>query len=296
MKMLRNVTILFVLCCIVGSVCLVNPALADKKRIAVVRFDNKSGYGAWELGWSAADMMMTKLFKSDKFTLIERAQLEAILNEQGLGQSGVITPQTAAQVGKVLGVSAVVIGTVSAFSIDEGGSSFYVGSYHRTTAKCTIDVRIVDTSSAEILFMDTASSSADDKSVKVYGIGKDRGYNESFAEKTLRGAIDELGDKIVAHADKISSGGAGSLVQIALLKDGKVYINVGSSSDTQVGDTYTVKRQGEQIIDPVTGQSLGAETTVIGKIMVTSIVNEKLSICTVKSGSGFKKGDLLYKD
>ena len=44
-----------------------------------------------------------------------------------------------------------------------------------------------------------ASSEATDKSVKVYGIGKDNSYNESFAEKTLRGSIDELGDKIVAE-------------------------------------------------------------------------------------------------
>lgn len=175
------------------------PAFAEKKRIAVVNFDNKSGYGEWRLGQAAADVMMTKLFKTKKFTLIERSQLDAVLNEQGLGQSGAISAATAAKVGKILGVSAVVIGTVSAFSIDRSSGSFGVGSYGKTVAKCTIDVRVVDTETAEILFMDTASSEASDKSVKVYGIGKDDSYNESFAEKTLRGAIDELGDKIATE-------------------------------------------------------------------------------------------------
>lgn len=296
---MRNFRFLFYLLIalvLLGSMTITYAADASKPRIAVVRFDNQSGYGAWRLGWSAADVMMTKLFKSGKFTLIERKQLESVLNEQGLGQSGVITPQTAAKVGRVLGVQGIVIGNVTAFSIDRGGSSFGVGSYKRTTANCTIDVRIVDTSSAEILFMDSASSSESSRSVKVYGIGKDQDYNESFAEKTLRGAVDEIGDKIVAKADTMFSGSSVvTTMQVAMVKGDKIYINVGSANGINVGDTFTVQRRGEEIIDPVTGQSLGAETATIGKIMVTKVMNDKLSICTIKSGQGFKTGDLLSK-
>lgn len=295
MRSLKTSLVLFVILGVLFAMLTVPSAFAGKKRIAVVRFDNKSGYGQYRLGWSAADVMMTKLYKSGKFTLVERTQLESILNEQGLGQSGAISAATAAKVGRILGVSAVVIGTVTAFSIDRGGVSFGVGHFGKTTAKCTIDVRIVDTTSAEILFMDSESSKATDKSVKVYGIGKDQSYNESFAEKTLRGAIDKLGDKIIKNADKISASSIPSDIQVALVKGSKIYINIGSSANAKVGDTFTVKRKGEEIKDPITGQSLGAETTVIGKLMITKIMNAKLSICTVKSGKGFKKGDLLFK-
>ena len=50
---------------------------------------------------------------TDVFALIERSRLAQVLQEQRLGQSGVLDEAQAAQVGKVLGVDAIVVGTVS---------------------------------------------------------------------------------------------------------------------------------------------------------------------------------------
>ena len=55
-------------------------------------------------------------------------------------------------------------------------------------------------------------------------------------------------------------------------------------------------RKGEELIDPDTGESLGASEDEIGKIQV--IDNNfggkgKASECKVLSGSGFDKGDLV---
>ncbi len=50
---------------------------------------------------------------TDVFTLIERSRLAQVLQEQRLAQSGVVDEAQAAQVGKVLGVDAIVVGTVS---------------------------------------------------------------------------------------------------------------------------------------------------------------------------------------
>jgi curli biogenesis system outer membrane secretion channel CsgG len=75
---------------------------ALKKRIAIINFEDRSGYGH-NIGRGVADMLVTSLVESDKFIVIERAELDELLKEQGLGQTGLVTPQSAAKVGQLLG-------------------------------------------------------------------------------------------------------------------------------------------------------------------------------------------------
>ena len=86
-----------------------------KKRVAVFLFEDKSGgnqrwYGSKGVGEGITDMITTELVQSGEYTVIERDQLDQLLKEQDLGQSGIVTPQSAAQVGKVLGVELAVYG------------------------------------------------------------------------------------------------------------------------------------------------------------------------------------------
>ena len=46
-------------------------------------------------------MLVTSLVESERFIVIERAELDEILKEQGLGQTGLVTPQSAAKVGQL---------------------------------------------------------------------------------------------------------------------------------------------------------------------------------------------------
>ena len=74
----------------------------DKVRVAVMNFENNSSWRYW--GDAAADELATQLFKTQKFSLVERTQLEAVLAEQNLGQSGRINSAQAAEIGRILGV------------------------------------------------------------------------------------------------------------------------------------------------------------------------------------------------
>ena len=61
-----------------------------KVRIAVMNFENNSTWSWWgdNLGRAAADELTTQLFKGDLFSVIERAQLDAILAEQARMPAG----------------------------------------------------------------------------------------------------------------------------------------------------------------------------------------------------------------
>lgn len=66
-----------------------------------------------KLGQTLTEMLITALIQDDKFSVMERVQLEKILAEQSLGQTGTIDTETAVEVGKLSGLEAVIVGSIS---------------------------------------------------------------------------------------------------------------------------------------------------------------------------------------
>src|SRR5882762_4790510 len=97
-----------------------------KRRIGVVDFENKTTYGANRLGTSASDILITELAKSGKFIVVERDKIDKLMAEQKLGMSGAIDPNTAAKMGKILGLNAIVTGAISQFGEQTEGSEYLI--------------------------------------------------------------------------------------------------------------------------------------------------------------------------
>ena len=64
---------------------------------------------------AAQDVFVTELVKSGKFRVVEREQLEALMQEKGLTLSGDVDPKTAMRVGKLLGVNYLLTGAVTEY-------------------------------------------------------------------------------------------------------------------------------------------------------------------------------------
>ncbi len=107
--------------------------VGDRMSVAVLPFDSK-GLGS-ELGSiDLLDKLITGFVNINRFKVIERALLEKILEEQKLGMSGVIDASTAAEIGKGIGVDAVIVGSVT-----------------RSSNALSIDARLIDTETAAIM-------------------------------------------------------------------------------------------------------------------------------------------------
>jgi curli biogenesis system outer membrane secretion channel CsgG len=89
-------------------------ASAVKPRLAVFTFENAGAVDS-TMKWSEAisEMLTTALINCQRFKVIERAQLDKVLQEQALGQSGALDSETAVVVGKIMGLDGVVIGSLS---------------------------------------------------------------------------------------------------------------------------------------------------------------------------------------
>ena len=84
-------------------------------------YDKKSKY--WGLKKGKEGQTFVKGVKTDFYTIIERDQLQKVLREQRLSLSGAIDESSAAEVGRILGLDVIIMGTVSYSSVDEKGSS-----------------------------------------------------------------------------------------------------------------------------------------------------------------------------
>lgn len=62
------------------------------------------------------EKLTTHLVEDGEVTLVERKLLEKVLGEMELGTTGVLDPKTTLEIGKVLGVSAIVTGTLNDLS------------------------------------------------------------------------------------------------------------------------------------------------------------------------------------
>lgn len=83
-----------------------------KSKIAIMEFPDLHGNTS-ELGKFIPEELTTRLFMTRRFEVVERSLLNKVLEEQNLGMTGLVDVSSAAQVGKMLGVDAIVTGTIT---------------------------------------------------------------------------------------------------------------------------------------------------------------------------------------
>ena len=93
-----------------------NYDLARVQRIGVLGF---TGNGA-----SGVEDLFTKHMIRNGFTVVERASLGKLVEEQKISVSGMVSPETAKSLGKLLGVDAMIIGNVVSLSQERQDVSY----------------------------------------------------------------------------------------------------------------------------------------------------------------------------
>lgn len=273
-----------------------------KKRVAVFTFDDKTdkSWHWWDgrqPGDGMSDMLTTALVKSGKYMVIERQQISQVLDEQKLGQAGLVTEQSAAQVGKLLGVELAVVGAVTEFGHtkkDVGGSikGFGLG-VKKQKATVAVDVRLVNTTTGIVLAAENVrkeeSSGGLSVSTPKVDFKNQTDFDNSIVGKATRAAIEEIAELIDQKMGSVPWEG-----KIIKVSGTTVFMKPGSDAGIKIGDSFMVYSKGESLVDPDTGLELGSVEEKIGTIEVVKIVaNGKAAQATIKMGSGFKTGDLI---
>src|SRR5437016_7617205 len=133
------------------------PAPAAKRRVAVLDFDYATVHSYVtglmgsdvDIGKGVAAQLLSELSQNGTYTVVERAQLDRVLNEQNFQQDARSDVSSAAKLGRLLGVDAIIIGSITQYQRED--KNIQLGLRKETKATVSIDARIVQIGTGEIL-------------------------------------------------------------------------------------------------------------------------------------------------
>src|SRR6202011_3309507 len=82
-----------------------------------------------DVGKGISDMLVQKLVQDGKYSVIERNALDKVLGEQNFSNSDRADASTAAKIGRILGVDAIIIGSITQFGRDDQHTNIGGGGY-----------------------------------------------------------------------------------------------------------------------------------------------------------------------
>jgi curli biogenesis system outer membrane secretion channel CsgG len=190
-----------------------------KARIAVSRFKDKTGKGWWtgQIGDGMADQLVTALFNTNRYIVLERQTLGDVLQEQDLGASGRVRSDTAAPIGQIEGAELLVVGAVTEFEGQASGARGGIGGIGGSIlgaitggfkkSHMAIDLRLIDTRTSRIVAATSVEGEATDVNlgglIGGYGgsgalVGGLSGWKNTPTEKALRICIKEAVNFVVS--------------------------------------------------------------------------------------------------
>jgi curli biogenesis system outer membrane secretion channel CsgG len=333
MKLARICT-LFLAIALLAQLILPTACLAgSKRRVAVMPFEYgavTSEVGTLDVGKGITSLLVTRLVNDGTYSVVERQMLDAILKEQNLSVSDRADPSTAAKIGKLLGVDAILVGTVTQFgfenkNVNVGAAASAAASYipymggfgfgglgvKKGKVKVAVDARLVDINTGEIIAVANGSGESKRSGVSLFGgggggggggsgsfdMGSD-GFASSIAGEATLAAVDSVSSQMIAMASRIPDNqslvAASVQGKIADVTGNTVIVNVGKNNGLKASDHLQAERPYKVVKDPVTGKVLKELTATIGIISLEQVDPESAT-GTIIRGSGLKVGDTVRK-
>src|SRR5271170_2165609 len=277
-----------------------------------------------DIGKGIADILIDKMLAEGTYRVIERNAIDKILHEQDFSNSNRADPSTAAKIGHILGVDAVITGDITQFGRDDQnknvggmlgkwGSGYGLGGVGTSKAKAVVAVtaRMIDTSTGEILASASGKGESTRSGTMLGGGGAGTGgfggggggmTSSNFAatiigEATTQ-AVTELAKNLNADSAKlptIAAPVAPTVTVNGLIADASsndIIINVGTAGGVKVGDKLAVTRVVRVVKDPATGKPLRSIEDSVGQLTITSV--DASSAVGTFSGTGKPKtGDTV---
>jgi curli biogenesis system outer membrane secretion channel CsgG len=320
------------------AIAFVAPASAQNRRIAIYDFDSRTAEvslrgrvpSAFNIGHQAAGQVMTRLVNAgQQFEVIERADIERILKEQGRKYDERFDPASAPELGRLLNVDGIVLGEVTSAnaSISDGamripGTSRTVGG-RTAKAKVHITARLISTQTGTIQVAQEADGDASQNiSSSLTGVSQGKTGDDAMAlsdalTKALAKAVAGVSTSIIAKAATLpqvnhpgaplrpagTPTGAPPIATAAnrtaepiinSVEGAKVYIEGGQEFKITPGERYDV-RQVTRVLTLSNGQKQEYRERV--ETVVIDDVQGGLSVGHVEGGqaSKAKPGDTLQK-
>ena len=283
---------------------MVPAAWAQKKRVAVLDFEFGTVQGGVsaifgqnvDIGKGIADLLVDRLVRDGTYSVIERKAIQKILTEQNFSNSDRADSNSAAKIGRLLGVDAIIIGSITQFGRDDkrigagGGVMRGVGAKYglgdvgvrKSKAVVGISARTVLVETGEILAVSSGRGESQRSGTSLFGAGSGSrtaagggvdmaatNFADSIIGEATAAAVSALRSELVAGASKLPERLVVIEGLIADVSGDTLILNVGTRAGVKVGQNLQVVQGGREIRDPATGKVLRRVGTPIGMVKIT---------------------------
>lgn len=204
--------------------------LNDYPNIAIIPFGNHASVNttmssvAGEISLTdaavASDYVLEALVDSDRFSVLEREQMMAIMSEHHLNLTGMVDQSTAVQIAKLTGVKYLVYGSVTGCSLKTGSIGYDKFGAKKYTVIANVVGRFIDVETGRIVL--TARGKGESSSTNMEYTLKSASTYTSEAASTIKFGTENVSqvqvhNAIAKAADDLIYGDSGFLAKL----DGK---------------------------------------------------------------------------
>lgn len=252
-----------------------------KRKVAIGRFTNETKYGQSffvdknndRIGKQAMDILSAKLFETDRFIMLERADLVQVEKELSIG--GATSLKNAADF--------LIVGSISEFGRKNTSEVGIFSRVKKQEANATVNIRLIDVSTGQIIYSESGKGIAFSEAGSVMGVGDKAGYDSSLNDKVLNAAITDLASNVIENMlDKPWKS------YILSSDEGNLIISGGKSQNISENSKFTVYKSGKQVKNPQTGMLITLPGKPIGSIVVLTSMGEtpesEISIASILTG------------
>lgn len=250
-----------------GAVATSSSSAVLKRKVAIGRFSNATRYGKAllidgerdPLADQAADMLTARLVESGKFIIFDRGDLNGLEREQ----------EAAGASTKLIGVDALIVGSVTEFGRKVEGKSGFLNSKMRQVAAATVEVRLVDVQTGRAFFSTRGSGTASVEVGEVAGFGSKAGYDSTLNDKAISAAISDLITNVLQRLQERRW--SSDVLQV---RGGQVFISGGPSQGLKVGDRLRLETRGETVTSGQSGLPIRLPGQAVATLEIVSFFGE----------------------
>lgn len=252
-----------------------------KRKVAIARFTNESKYGQSffldenndRIGKQAVDILSNKLMATEKFILLERADLDKVQKELGIGNASPLRNMA----------DYLIVGSISEFGRKETGD---VGIFSRTkkqVAFAKVSIRLVDVYTGEIIYSEEGEGEAFSEAGSVFGVGARQGYDSSINDKAIDAAITDVASNLI---ENLMNKPWRSYILGS--EEGLYIMGGGASQGIKAGDVFDVMQEGKKVNNPQTNTLITLPGKKVASLRVAqtagSSAADEVSFCSLESG------------
>jgi curli biogenesis system outer membrane secretion channel CsgG len=238
---------------------------ALKRKVAIARFSNETQYAKGifynkendPLGKQATDILSTKLAASDKFILLERQDMDKIIDELNIAGN---------ENYQKVGADYLIIGSITEFGRKNVGDVNAFSRSKTQTVQAGVSIRLVDVFTGQIIYSEEAKGEAETTNKTVMGFGERTDYDATLSDKAISAAISKLVENIINNCtDK-----PWKSYFLSYDNDG-IIISGGKSQGLSVGNVFNILEKGKSVKNPQTGMIIELPGKLVGKIKIDFI-------------------------